>query len=48
MRALTVFCIKPAETTTAFICREAEAARRIVGMIVVWKRREEFGLVVVD
>lgn len=34
MRALTVFCIRPAETTTAFICREAEAASRIVGMVV--------------
>ena len=32
IRALTVFCIKPADTTTAFICLEAEAARRIVGI----------------
>ena len=34
IRAFTVFCMRPAETTTAFICLEAEAARRIVGMIV--------------
>ncbi len=25
-RTFTVFCMRPAETTTAFICREAEAA----------------------